>query len=172
VALADAGPVVVALEPEAPRALAANDSIAELHQRGARFEPAFLAVSVGQPVRMPNQDTIFHNVFSYSRPNHFDLGLYPAGESRTIRFAAPGPVRIYCSIHEDMNGLIYVAPSRLFARPDARGDFRIEKVPAGRYRLHVWSERLPELVLPIAFAAGEQLRRELALGGAGQPPPP
>jgi hypothetical protein len=132
-----------------------------VRQHTARFEPGFLAVAVGQPVAMPNDDTIYHNVFSYSRPNDFDLGLYRSGESRTMRFDHPGPVRLYCSIHERMNGLIFVAPSRLFAIPDARGAFSIKGVSPGRYRVKLWTERAPELSREIRLAAGALARVDL-----------
>jgi plastocyanin len=167
VALVDAGPIVVYLEavsappPPAP-------ARAEIRQHLARFEPAFTVVPVGAEVRMPNDDTIFHNVFSYSRPNDFDLGLYGAGDARTVRFRSPGLVRIYCSIHEDMNGAIFVVPSSLYARPDARGAYRIDGVPAGRYRLRAWSERLPVWSRELDLRAGEAAEVEvrlLALGG-------
>jgi len=167
VSLADAGPIVVYLD-----ALAApvpkGGAGAEIRQHLARFEPAFTVVPVGAPVQMPNDDTIFHNVFSYSRPNDFDLGLYGAGEGRTVRFQQPGLVRIYCSIHERMNGLIFVTPSSLFATPSAGGDYRIAGVPPGRYRLHVWSERLPVWSRDLELGVGESAEIEvrlLALGG-------
>ena len=162
--LADVGPAVVyleAIEAAPPRPLRQP---AELRQHAARFRPAFLVVAVGQPVDMPNDDTIFHNVFSYSRPNDFDLGLYRSGESRSLHFAHAGPVRIYCSIHERMNGLIFVTPTRLFALPSESGAFRIEGVPPGRYRLHTWSERLPALARELTLAPGESARVEVALG--------
>jgi plastocyanin len=167
VALADAGPIVVYLEGVAAPAVRAGGG-AEIRQHLARFEPGFAVVPVGAPVRMPNDDTIFHNVFSYSRPNDFDLGLYGAGEARTLRFEQPGLVRIYCSIHERMNGLIYVTPSSLFATPGASGAYRIGGVPPGRYRLRVWSERLPVWTRELELRAGENVEIEarlLALGG-------
>jgi plastocyanin len=166
VALADVAPAVITLEAVDAPAPPPLREIATLRQHAARFQPAFLVVAVGQPVEMPNDDTIFHNVFSYSRPNDFDLGLYRSGESRTLRFAHPGPVRLYCSIHERMNGLIYVAPSRLFAVADAAGAFRIVGVPAGHYRLHAWTERLPELTRELALAPGEHADVALALGAS------
>jgi plastocyanin len=162
--LADVAPAVVYLEAlEAPLATLLQAS-AEVRQHSARFEPDFLVVAVGQRIEMPNDDTIFHNVFSYSKPNAFDLGLYRAGESRTLRFDHAGPVRLYCSIHERMNGLIFVAPSRLFAVPGDSGEYRIKRVPPGRYRLHVWTQRLPELSLPVTLAAGEEARLDVSLG--------
>jgi plastocyanin len=162
--LADVGPAVVYLEAIEAAAARPLQRPAELRQHAARFQPAFLVVAVGQPVEMPNDDTIFHNVFSYSRPNEFDLGLYRSGESRTLQFAHPGPVRIYCSIHERMNGLIFVTPTRLYAIPSASGEFRIEAVPPGRYRLHAWSERLPALARELDLAPAQRARLDLALG--------
>ena len=140
--LADAGAVVVFLEPEGELPPLASPA-RQLRQRGARFEPPFLAVSVGQVVELPNDDVIYHNVFSYSAPNEFDLGLYAAGESRELRFRHPGLVRVYCSIHEDMDALIFVAPTRLHAIVGPSGRYAIAGVPDGRYRVRVWSERLP-----------------------------
>jgi plastocyanin len=166
--LADIGHTVVYLDPvDAPPPVPLTEA-AELRQHAARFRPDFLVVTVGQKVLMPNDDTIFHNVFSYSRPNDFDLGLYRSGESRARQFDHTGPVRLYCSIHERMNGLILVVPSRLFALPSATGDFRIEAVPPGRYRVRVWSERLPELARDLSIAPGEQARIALAFDASAR----
>ena len=167
VALADAGPIVVYLETVAAPAPKPGAG-AQIRQHLARFEPGFTVVPAGAPVVMPNDDTIFHNVFSYSKPNDFDLGMYGAGEARTVRFREPGLVRIYCSIHERMNGLIFVTPSSLFATPSASGEYRIGGVPPGRYRLRVWSERLPVWTRDLELRAGEGAAvdvRLLALGG-------
>lgn len=168
--LADAGAIVVFLEavsapPSTPSAALAA---AQVRQVGARFEPDFLVVARGQAVEMPNDDVIFHNVFSYSKPNDFDLAMYAAGESRTIRFEYPGLVRIYCSIHDEMDGLIFVAPSPAFTRPDKSGAYSLSGVAAGRHRLHVWSERLPELVVPVDIRGGEESKRDWVLGATAE----
>lgn len=164
--LADAGAIVVFLEPLDGTPPAADVPLppAAVRQNGARFDPAFLAVAVGQLVEMPNDDVIFHNVFSYSEPNDFDLGMYASGQSRSLRFEHSGLVRIYCSIHESMDGLIFVAPSRLFVRPDANGRYAIQGVNPGWYRLHVWSERFPELVRPVEVDSGQPRTLDLELG--------
>ena len=118
-------------------------AVRRMRQRDAHFSPPFLVVAAGQPVEMANDDAIYHNVFSYSRPNDFDLGLYPAGESRTLVLRHPGIVKIYCSIHESMNATILVAPTPWFDVVGAGGDYALRGVPPGRYRAVVWSERLP-----------------------------
>jgi hypothetical protein len=167
VRLDDVGPIVVYLEPldGAPRA--APPPPVSLRQRDARFSPPFLAVARGQTVEMPNDDDIYHNVFSFSAPNGFDLGLYPAGESRSVTFREPGVVRIYCSIHESMNGTIFVAPTPWLAVADPEGRFAIRGAPSGRVRVRTWAEKLPaserglslgdgatRLDLPLATPAG------------------
>ena len=70
-----------------------------------------LAVPVGSTVEFPNNDGIFHNVFSLSGPQPFDLGLYRAGESRQRTFTSPGIYRVFCNIHPQMTAMIVVAPS-------------------------------------------------------------
>lgn len=164
--LRDAGFLVVYLVEDGAGSRTIGDPppAAVVRQRGATFEPRFLVVSTGQKVEMPNDDIIFHNVFSYSEPNDFDLGLYAVGQSESVEFEYPGLVRIYCSIHESMDGLIFVAPSRLLDAPDAQGRYAIRDVPPGRYHAHVWSERLPEFSIPIAVQTGAATSLDITLG--------
>jgi len=165
----DVGPIVVYLEPvdalPGPRPPAAR--VPRIRQRDARFSPGFLVVSAGQEVSMPNEDRIYHNVFSYSKGNRFDLGLYAGGESRSVTFDRPGIVKIYCSIHESMSASVYVAPTPLFAQVSESGHFSLEQVPAGRYRLRSWCERLPEAQREVRVEAGRTLAVELEIGAAG-----
>lgn len=159
VALDAVRPLVVYLEPlegAPPAAPAVEAPPVLLRQHHARFDPPFLLVIAGQRVEMPNDDDIYHNVFSFSVPNDFDLGLYPAGQSRGVRFLHPGVVRLYCSIHESMNGTVFVAPTPHAAAVDAEGGFVLPAVPRGRWRLRTWSERLPPV------------ERELQVGAAPQ----
>lgn len=132
-------------------------------QKNAKFDPDFLVIPAGQTVDMPNGDVFYHNVFSYSRPNEFDLGLYPMGESRFITFRHPGVVRIYCSIHETMRGVILVAPSPWFATVRADGAFHITDIPPGRYRLATFSEPLPSVVREVVVEAGRVSAVEIQL---------
>ena len=135
------------------------------------FNPRSVAVigasrrknSAGQGVLMPNDDTIFHNVFSFSRPNDFDLGVYPAGEVRTVRFQASGLVRIYCSIHESMSAEVLVVPTRWFGVASTTGEYRIPDVPPGRYRLTVWNERLPASTRNVVVNGSGSLRQDVEL---------
>lgn len=172
VLLEHAGPIVVYLDTKVaplPSASTAAPAKFEIRQRHARFSPAFLVVARGDRVLMPNDDTIFHNVFSYSRPNDFDLGLYARGELREVVFEHTGPVNLYCSIHESMSATVYVTPSRLYAIAGADGRFAIDGVPPGRYRLRSWSRRLPDAETWVEVKAGQPALARLVVAPRGNP---
>lgn len=109
-----------------------------LDQRDTRFDPEIVVVPTGSTVEFPNWDPIFHNVFSLSKTQPFDLGFYPKGQSRTVKFNHPGIVQVYCHIHANMYAAIIVTSSPWYAKPSAGGAFSWEDVPAGHYRLIAW----------------------------------
>jgi len=109
-------------------------------QKDKRFEPRVLAVTVGTTVDFRNDDPLFHNVFSLSRPNDFDLGLYKGGTSEAKTFDTAGAVQLLCNIHSSMQGYVYVVDTPWFAQADAAGRFTIKGVPPGEYEVRVWHE--------------------------------
>lgn len=127
------------VEGEAPKQPAA------VVQKDAAFDPHVLPVMVGTAVRWPNEDDIYHNVFSMSETKDFNLGLYKDNTDRApaVLFDKLGRVDVFCGIHSKMHCIILVLPSRFFTVADRRGNYRIEDVPPGTYRLKAWHERLP-----------------------------
>lgn len=109
-------------------------------QRGKRFLPHVLVVPTGTEVSFLNEDKMFHNVFSLSRPNEFDLGLYEKGVARNKVFQEPGPVRLLCNIHASMSAFVYVVDSPWYTQADGKGHFALRGVPPGQYVLHAWHE--------------------------------
>ena len=128
----------------------------QLVQIGKHFEPHLLIVPVGTAVEFPNKDPFFHNVFSLFEGKRFDLGLYEAGSTRTVRFDKPGISYIFCNIHPQMSAVVIALATPFYAVSDARGEITIPAVPPGRYMLNVWSEgSLPEELA--------RLRREITV---------
>ena len=126
-------------------------------QRKKAFVPNILVVPAGSTVNFPNEDLIFHNVFSLSQPAPFDLGLYRAGVSKARTFASPGTYRIFCNIHPEMTAVILVVPTSYIAQTDAQGNYQIN-LPAGRYRLTARSpESQPTSVEIEVSSAGARL---------------
>jgi len=113
----------------------------KLIQTELMFRPLVLPVVVGTTVDFPNNDNLFHNVFSYSQSREFDLGHYPQGQSKAVRFDRPGIVKVYCDIHSHMYATILVLRNPYFAVPNDDGSYSINDVPPGTYRVNFWFGR-------------------------------
>ncbi|HEX3685363.1 MAG TPA: hypothetical protein VHU83_22710 [Bryobacteraceae bacterium] len=128
-----------------PAAAGIGDSVqpshAQLLQKDKMFQPHITVVSVGSIVDFPNADPIFHNAFSSFEGQIFDVGLYPPGTSRSIRFRRPGIVRVFCNIHPTMSAVILVLDTPFFTKAGQDGRYQIASVPAGNYELRVFDER-------------------------------
>jgi plastocyanin len=132
--------VVISLVPVNNAMALASDKHARMLQKDKTFTPHVLAIQAGTAVDFPNLDPIFHNAFSRYNGQPFDVGLYPPGTSRTIRFKQPGIVRVFCNIHPHMSAIIVVVNTPYFAETGKDGRFSIE-APPGTYELHVFHER-------------------------------
>jgi hypothetical protein len=111
-----------------------------INQVNKTFVPRVLPVTIGSTVNFANQDPIFHNVFSLSRPNDFDSGLYKAGQSFTKTFSKAGPVQVLCNIHASMLGYVVVVDTPWYGQADSAGTFTIRGVPPGDYDMETWHE--------------------------------
>ena len=134
-------------------------------QEGAVFTPHVLPVMVGTTVEWPNQDKIYHNVFSMSDAKQFDLGLYQGNPpDKRVTFDKPGRVDVFCSIHSSMNCIVLVLENPYFASTDGNGDYKIQNVPPGRYKLKAWHERLPADEREIVVPTNGEVRVDFVLG--------
>lgn len=61
-----------------------------------------IRIKVGDTIHFRNHDPFFHNVFSLSESQTFDLGSYPAGTAKSVRFEKAGSVEVECAIHPQM----------------------------------------------------------------------
>jgi plastocyanin len=122
------------------RGPAASHKGIEIRQEGRQFSPRVAVVQSGTNVVFPNFDSVYHNVFSNSPRNTFDLGTYQSGDKpRSVTVTGPGVVEIFCNLHQKMSAKILVVPSALYTKVRADGTFRLDNVPPGPRRLVAWS---------------------------------
>jgi plastocyanin len=152
-----AGGAVVSYEPEGGAPRPAPRTI-EVDTRNKRFLPRVSVVARGSSVAFPNRDPIFHNVFSVSPANRFDLGRYREGQSRSARFDQPGLVRVYCNVHEQMIAYVMVVETPYHAVSAEDGHFQLEHLPRGKGTLTVWHERSATKRIPIEVPTDVPLR--------------
>jgi plastocyanin len=133
---------------------------ASMAQRDERFVPHVIAIEQGATVDFPNDDDVYHNVFSLSSgagPNGrgFDLGRYPKGSSRAVTFSRPGLVQVFCHIHQDMSAYVHVFAHPFFASPGEDRRFVIDNVPEGDYTIVGWHERITPITHHVHVTAGQ-----------------
>jgi len=130
-------------------------------QHNIAFEPHVLIVPVGADVTFPNQDTVRHDVYSFSPTKRFELKLYGHEQARTVHFDKAGVVAVGCNIHDRMAGFIIVVATPYAAKTDANGRAVIADAPDGSGVLGVWQEDQK--------APGNAISRPIAVhGGARQ----
>jgi plastocyanin len=128
-----------------------------VRQRNMEFVPRVLAAPVGSTVDLPNNDRVFHNVFSFTNGRPFDLGLYPTGASKRITLDRAAVNRLYCNIHPHMAAYIVAVDSPYYATSDGAGSFRIADVPPGRYTYHAWRSGAETLSATVAVGDDQPL---------------
>ncbi len=133
------------------------DTNPRLNQSQMVFRPLVLPVIVGTTVDFPNNDNLYHNVFSYSQPREFDLGRYPQGRRRSVTFDTPGVVNVYCDIHSYMFATILVLTNPYFSLPGDDGTYSIRNLPEGTYDLSFWYGRKKVSTRRVRMDAGKTI---------------
>ena len=131
--------------------------------KGKAFSPHVAVVAVGGTVEFPNEDPIFHNAFSVSGDNAFDLQLYKRPKMGAFTFQHPGIVKVYCNIHPQMSAVVLVRDNPLFTKAAADGSFAIEGVPAGKYTVKAWQERAGEAAVEVTVPDKGEAQARFAL---------
>jgi plastocyanin len=167
--------IVVTMHGPSTGAPKATASTAIMDQIEQRFLPFVLPVRVGTPVRFPNSDSVAHQVYSFSQPKRFELGLYRGKPHAPVVFDKPGIVVLGCNIHDKMVGYIYVTDAAYFGKTSGQGAWRADGVANGEYRVEIWSPLLardePVLTRTITVADGREDELVFHLTRALQPEP-
>ena len=144
---------VVSVVAGAP-SVAAPGTVATIDQVDRRFAPDVLAIQTGTSVAFPNGDDVRHHVYSFSKPNDFQIKLYHGEPGETVRFDHAGLVTLGCNIHDGMVGHIAVVDTPLHAVTGADGRAVIEGVPAGAHALSAWHPDTDALEASVAVPGG------------------
>lgn len=111
----------------------------EIEQKDREFRPLVTVVQTGTAINFPNNDTVRHHVYSFSKAKKFELRLYSGVPANPVLFDKPGTVVLGCNIHDQMVAYVRVVDTPWFGRTDKEGRVRIDGVPEGAYRLKTWA---------------------------------
>jgi plastocyanin len=149
------------LPPNAKYAPPTNS--AELDQIGCTYIPHVLVAQVGQTVKFKNSDTALHNVHTLSEKNPaFNKAVNKGGEiART--YDQEEIFLVKCDIHPWMENYVSVVSHPFFSITKSDGKFEIKNLPAGKYTVEVWHERLGEKTQEVEVSDGQSAGRDFTL---------
>jgi len=117
---------------------------ATIDQKNLVFTPHVLPIVAGTTVKFLNSDDVLHNVFTPDKcAEKFNLGTWPKGQTRSFTFKNVGCVAVMlCNVHPEMEAYVVVLQNPYFAVSAKDGTYSIKNVPAGKYTLRIWHEKL------------------------------
>jgi hypothetical protein len=133
--------ILVFLEPITARfSLHSPWHVEKIPIQTARHSSGIHLVTVDQPIRIQNLDSIHHELFTTNTENPLRVRLAGRSESEVLRLASPGLVRLYCVLHPHENHTFVASSgSAYYAFVDSGMRFRIPHVRPGRYRVRAAS---------------------------------
>ena len=130
--------------------------LTQIDQKACVFVPRVIVVPAGGTIEFLNSDRLLHNIHSVSKENPSFNRTQPKGRTITITLSRPEIIRMKCDLHSWMHAWIVVASHPYYAVTNAGGEFVLNGVPAGTYRLQVWQESLGTVTREVTVA-GESL---------------
>lgn len=135
----------------------------QLNQKNQTFIPRVLPITVGTTVEIINEDKIYHNVFSYSSVQSFNIGKRPTGVIYNQTFTKAGAIQAFCNIHPNMSSYILVLDTPYFVRTDNEGYYVFNNIPAGKYWLEVFHPEFSAEKRQVTIKSGSSQTVDLTL---------
>ncbi len=173
-------------------------AVLPLEMLDCAFQPHVLAALPGDTLLLRNRDAILHDArgelyaFRSGWDRQVTKSLFraeshpacnyvlPASEATAVAILnAPGLIRVRSkSGHDWMQAFILVVPHRGFAVSNAKGEFALPRLPAGKYDLVLWHEHLGVKRQLIELMAGKtvellvtwEIPEEMKAAAATPPP--
>lgn len=156
--------VVIVLEglPKSARSRETAHPVFRLTNWQCRFAPHVSVMQVDDDLEISNLDPILHTAKALQ--SQVNVGLYPGRALRRVIGApALGPLKITCEIHPWMLAWVFLTDNPYYAVSDVHGEYQIEDVPPGKYRLKFWHELLGTQVVPVEVSAGKTIESNVSL---------
>ena len=113
-----------------------------LSQKGCMYEPRVLALRVGQPLEVHNEDPTTHNINVRARDNRsWNRSEVPGEPSFSETFDHPElGIPVTCNIHPWMRAYLFVFDHPYYDVTTKTGEFSLKGLPPGRYTVEAWQE--------------------------------
>lgn len=139
----------------------------ELDQTGCMYKPHIIALQVGQPLKIKNDDETLHNIHPRPTVNQeFNIGQPRKGMESTKTFDKKEVmIPVGCDVHPWMRSYIAVLDHPFFAVTDENGKYEIKGLPPGEYEIEAVHEKLKSQTGKISVKDGEKATLDLSYKG-------
>ena len=132
-----------------------------------RFSPHVSVFSAGSQFETRNSDPTLHTTHLYG-PSEANLAMPLQGMTLSYTVDQTGMFIIKCDVHGWMQAFIRVDDHPYHAVTDGSGFFRITDVPAGKYTLEAWHEKLGTQQRTVRIRDAETTTIALEFSESGQ----
>ena len=135
-------------------------------QNGCQYMPHVLAVPAGAEVTILNPDKVLHNIHTYSKVNKPMNRAQPKFKKKLkVKFDKPEIMEVKCDVHGWMAGWIFVAGNPYYSVTGEDGAFSLTDLPAGKYKVEIWHEKLGKQTKEVEVKAGETAKLDIEFAG-------
>jgi plastocyanin len=129
-----------------------------IDQHDCAFIPHIQVARMGREFVILNSDPVHHNIHGYLNGRTiFNLAQPMMGKRIPVVLTRPGIIEVKCDIHPWMQGWVLVVEHPYYAVTDQDGEFLIDRVPPGTYRLTVWQEMMGVMEQEVTIKPGATL---------------
>ena len=131
-----------------------------VNQEGCAFQPFIQVIQNGGEFDAKNSDPVSHNIHTYeimgrAKKTIFNISQPDKGDVvKKIKLKRGDGMKIECDQHDFMHGFAFVAKNPYFALVAEDGTYKIENVPAGKYKIKSWHGTLGEKKGKVEVSAG------------------
>ncbi len=138
-----------------------TNASATVAQKGFQFDPHVTIVQRGTTMRFPNLDKKDHHVKVLSGPTLFEFKVYTAKEPAPVVLDKLGKISLYCLLHSNMSGHIFVVDTPWYGKSDGLGVITLNDLPVGEYELTLDH---PLVLAPMQVQPAQTMRVRVADG--------
>jgi len=125
---------------------------ATIANQNCQFVPHVQAIVAGSSIDIINSDPILHNTHGYLNQTEtvFNLALPMKDQKIKKKVKKPGIINVKCDAgHTWMSAYVVVTENPYYAVTSDNGTFEIADIPAGKYQLKAWHEKLGTQIVDV-----------------------
>jgi plastocyanin len=125
----------------------------KLDQQSCQYVPHVVVAPLNSTLDVVNSDSVLHNVRAAAGENKlFNYAMPIQGHVVPTRLRKDGIFKVGCDVHPWMRSWLVVLATDKYALTNEKGEYRIEGLAPGKYKVKMWHEKLGEKEQEIEIA--------------------